>query len=66
MKKGIESLTAAVNERTEEEVERMAEEKIPLYPIYADLLDNLKWDIYILHLRKQWIDGYKEGQTNHQ
>jgi len=49
-----------------EDVEKAAEDKIPVYPIYADFLENLNWQGYINHLRISFKDGaeWQKQQDN--
>lgn len=49
---------------SEEEIERMAEDVIKTYPIYADLLSDMRWQTYINHLRMEWVKGYKAAIKN--
>jgi hypothetical protein len=49
---------------SEEEIERMAEKEIPMFPVYADQLQNLQWKDYINHLRMEWINGFKAALNN--
>ena len=44
-------------------VDALAENKYPIHPNYADLLDTLDWEIYINHLRMAFKEGYAASEA---
>lgn len=46
-----------LTEKEHKEIEATSHDKYPVYPVYADCLDSLKWTNYIKHLRMAYTEG---------